>query len=116
MQYLPEKEFSQKFFDHYGKKEIADIILPVQNHPTAPNFFTSPYATLMQVEKILYIGVKSQRKTKDKMSSLFRSLLGTWPLLVMALSMAVGAGSVVWVLVSGVIFSLFARFFLHKQP
>jgi hypothetical protein len=105
IRYLPEKDYQQKFEDYFSKNDkISDIILPVQNHLTAYAFFNLPYATLMEVDKIFYIGVKSsQWKATDKMSSLFRSLLGTWPLLVMALSMATGAGSVIWVLVSDIV-------------
>ena len=82
----------------------VDMVIPIQNKfdfmRADMSYMSLPYSTLDRIRKIVYIAPKKKRKPADIMSSLFRSLFQTWPLLIIAFSMAFGAGSVVWVLVS----------------
>ena len=63
-------------------------------------YFGKPFTETVQVDFIFYTGVLDEVEPANKMTSLFKSLVMTWPLLLMTMSMAVGAGALVWVLVS----------------
>ena len=97
LHYLPEKEFIGKFTEY---PLHSDIILPVQNHIEHDKFFNLPYQTLMFVQTISLFGRQIDNPPKNIMSTLFWSLLKTWPILLMALSLAVVAGCIIWLLVS----------------
>ena len=96
LQYLPEKDFTGKW--NYSLQ--SDIIIPVQSHVEHTKFFMTPYQTLLFVQKISLFAKQVHNPPKDIMSTLFWSLLRTWPLLLMALSLAVVSGCIIWLLVS----------------
>ncbi|XP_066911499.1 uncharacterized protein [Clytia hemisphaerica] len=96
LHYLPQKGFIEKYAEQVNKP--VDIVIPVQNHINRKTFFNAPYQTLMFVRDISMFGKKVHNPPKDIMSSLFWSMLRTWPLLLMALSMAMAAGCIIWLL------------------
>ena len=97
LEYLPEKDFVGKYMDY---PLPSDIIIPVQNHVEHTKFFNAPYQTLMFVQKISLFAKQVHNPPKNIMSTLFWSLLRAWPLLLMALSLAVVSGCIIWLLVS----------------
>jgi len=97
LEYLSKKSFLEKYIDQLY--EPADIVIPVQNTVDEQTFFTIPYQTLMFVQDVSIIAKKVKNPPKDMMSTLFWSILKTWPLLMMAVSMAMAAGCIIWLLV-----------------
>ena len=98
-EYLPEKGHDEKIYDQMNKEKAADIVLPIQNTNRGWVFLHMNYTGVYDVERINWIGVLEPQAPSDKMTSLFKSLMQTWPLLVMTLFMAIAAGSFVWLLV-----------------
>ena len=97
LEYVSQKGFVEKYIDQLY--EPTDIVIPVQNTVDEQRFFTIPYQTLMFVQEVSIIAKKVKNPPKDMMTTLFWSLLRTWPLLMMAVSLAMAAGCVIWLLV-----------------
>ena len=102
VRYLPVKSRRSAIMDQLSpdSKREVDIMLPIQNSRISMMYFGKPFTETVQVDFIFYTGVLDEVEPANKMTSLFKSLIMTWPLLLMTMSMAVGAGALVWVLVS----------------
>lgn len=87
------------FFIVRHVQDRSDIALPVQTSPGAGSYMGLHYANMMSLYHIFYLGYTPHTEPENEMTSLFKSLFQTWPLLVMTLSLGIGAGSVIWVLV-----------------
>uniref|UniRef100_A0A7M6DKH1 Potassium channel domain-containing protein n=1 Tax=Clytia hemisphaerica TaxID=252671 RepID=A0A7M6DKH1_9CNID len=98
LKYLPEKGHDEKIYDQMNYNKAADIVMPAQNTARGWLFLFMNYTNIADIEQVKWIGVLEPQEPSDKMTSLFRSLMQTWPLLVMTLFMAVAAGSFVWLL------------------
>ncbi|XP_066931188.1 uncharacterized protein [Clytia hemisphaerica] len=97
IEYLPQKDHKAKIDDQFIGKE-ADIVVPVQNYINGEYFLGMKYANILDLDEIEYIGVLEPPDPGRKKTLLFKSLLETWPLVIMLFSLCIGAGSLVWVL------------------
>jgi len=95
--YLPQKTHKKKIDDQFIGKE-ADIVVPVQNYIKGEYYLGMRYANILELDEIEYIGVLEPPDPGRKKTILLRSLFETWPLVLMLIFMAFGAGSLVWVL------------------
>ena len=84
------------------KSKQAGIVLPIQNCRKSESYFGKPFTEAFHISHVYYTGVLDEVEPANKMTSLFMSLVLTWPLLLMTMSMAFGAGALMWVLVSSV--------------
>ncbi|XP_066931199.1 uncharacterized protein [Clytia hemisphaerica] len=95
--YLPQKTHKKKIDDQFIGEE-ADIVVPVQNYINGEYYLGMRYANILELDEIEYIGVLDPPDPGRKKTILFKSIFETWPLVLMCISMSIGAGSLVWVL------------------
>lgn len=108
MEYLHPKTRRNAFMDQFefsddpgkSRRIKADVVLPIQNSFVSDLYLGKKFSHVVKLEHILYTGVLEEVEPANKMTSLFMSLIRTWPLLLMTMSMAFGAGALMWVLVS----------------
>ena len=58
------------------------------------------YARQIKLLKVFFVGKKIKAKSQELFAALFQSTLQTWPLFVIAISMAVCAGTIIWLMVN----------------
>ncbi|XP_057316162.1 uncharacterized protein LOC130657206 [Hydractinia symbiolongicarpus] len=61
-------------------------------------FYGNPYISLIQISKVLFIRKGKKVANSDLLEPLLDSTLSTWPLAVIAIAMAVCAGTVIWMM------------------
>ena len=81
-------------------QDHTDIAIPVQTANRGSSYMGLRYSNMMDLYVVNYLGYTPHTEPENEMTSLFKSLFQTWPLLVMTLSLGIGAGSVIWVLVN----------------
>ena len=77
----------------------SDIILPIENARGTKKFGHNMFAPLIDLNGVTFFGRRSAASTVDLVKMLVESTKRTWPLYVIALALAICAGSIVWVLV-----------------
>ncbi|XP_066910715.1 uncharacterized protein [Clytia hemisphaerica] len=93
---LPEKEYTNKLINQFNKSTRDDIVAPIYSNSIAT--YRLPYTGLLKLTKISIIGEKSELSSENLMAHLIESVIFTWPLLLVALTLAICAGSVIWLL------------------
>ena len=74
--------------------------MPIENSRGSQKYGLNLFAPLMVLDGVTFIGKVKKPTTIDLMKMLVESTKKTWPLYVIALALAICAGSIVWVLVS----------------
>ncbi|XP_066931222.1 uncharacterized protein [Clytia hemisphaerica] len=97
-EYLPEKTHKQLVMDQHNYSIAADLAIPIPNFRDVDYYTGMYYSTILYNDHVDVAGVLEPREPADKMTSLFKSLIQTWPLLLMTVAMAIGSGSIVWIL------------------
>lgn len=94
---ISQKGHNQQIVQQFNISTRSDILLPVYGKSIAT--FKLPYQPLLTLKHIAIIGKNIKSSPKKYTSRLIMSVVSTWPLLLMALLMAICAGSVIWLLV-----------------
>lgn len=82
-----------------GYKLIYDAIIPRENGLNSETYYGYPYTTLSQLKTVTFFGKNKKHEPVNLISELFKSIGKTWSLLVVALSMAVCSGTLIWIMV-----------------
>lgn len=96
--FLPSLGVIEKFKTYLSNNNTADIVLPVENGRHASVFYGNPYISLIQISKVLFIRKDKKVTNSDLLDPLLHSTLLTWPLAVIAIAMAVCAGTIIWMM------------------
>lgn len=94
--FLPPKGFREKY--NFLEK-IADIAMPVENGRHSQTFFSHSYVTLFELESVSFLGKKTEATTSDLLTAMIDSITSTWPLFVVAFTMSICAGTIIWLMV-----------------
>lgn len=81
-----------------GYKLIYDAIIPRENGLNSETYYGYPYTTLSQLKTVTFFGKNKKHEPVNLISELFKSIGKTWSLLVVALSMAVCSGTLIWIM------------------
>lgn len=93
--FLPPKGFREKY--NFLEK-IADIAMPVENGRHSQTFFSHSYVTLFELESVSFLGKKTEATTSDLLTAMIDSITSTWPLFVVAFTMSICAGTIIWLM------------------
>ncbi|XP_066934991.1 uncharacterized protein [Clytia hemisphaerica] len=101
LEFLPPKDFMKKFTDQLVSDNNtihkADIIIPAEHIDGKREIVLSHhFSKLTKFESIYFIAKTKSTGTKELVYTLFTSALKSWPLFVIALIMAVCAGTIIW--------------------
>jgi len=84
---------TEKYF-----KEEASVIIPHEGAVESSHFLAYDFLPMLGVKGVTFLMKKSSREKIEVEKHLFESILGTWPLFITSIIMAIIAGCVVWVL------------------
>jgi len=85
--------------DQFFEEEKCDIVIPVEANHHGGKVLGFDYLELLNLDSLYFA---SKRKDKDQaeiLQNLATSTLETWPLFVIAMTMAFCAGSFIWIMV-----------------
>ena len=102
LKYVSNMTYYSKFLHNFFEKK-ADILLPVEFRGEDQYMFGHTAVGIFRHRSIYYLGYTTKVDTLKLVANLVNSALETWPLFVTAISMAMCAGVVIWVLVSVII-------------
>ena len=72
--------------------------MPVLNGINAESFFGTPFVSIMNLKSVSFIGKKTPKS--ELIWIMMTTALKTWPLIIVAMSMTICAGTLIWILVS----------------
>ena len=81
-------------------EQNSTIIMPLQSASTSKHYIDMMFIPFVDLHSVMFLAKENSNRGQMLSAHLFRSILNTWPLFLIALMMAVVAGCVVWVLVS----------------
>ena len=96
------ENYKQQVVEQFNISTRSDLLLPMYGNSIAT--FKLPYQPLVELKHIAIIGKKLIISPHNYMTHLIKSTFKTWPLLLMALLMAICAGSIIWLLVRIIFF------------
>ena len=97
------KKFTDQLVSGNNSQNIqkADIIIPAEHVKGKKEIVLSHhFSTLTTFDSVYFIAKTKSTGTKELVYTLFTSTLKSWPLFVIALIMAVCAGTIIWLSVS----------------
>jgi len=78
----------------------VDILIPIEGGTQSRMFFDLPFFPLADQKSIAFIGKTPHKPDIDLLDILFHAVIHSWPLVLLAITLAFTAGSIIWVLVS----------------
>ena len=96
LEFIDNMTHYRKFMHNFYRAD-ADILIPIEFRGKEPKLFGHTAVRAFRHTSIYYLGLKEEIDTLLLVKELIRSSLETWPLFVIALSMAMSAGIVIWI-------------------
>ena len=90
--------YVEKETDKYFVPNVS-IVMPQEGAAEATKVFGYDFMHFMEVKGVTFLSQMTQHDANRITWHLFKSVLRTWPLFLIAFLMAITAGCVVWVLV-----------------
>ena len=95
------KDAKAKFLDQFSddKEDVCDIVVPVESKNPNGSNFGFPYGELLELHTLYFVSKKQVKDRTEILLNLANSTIDTWPLFVVAITMAFCAGAFIWILV-----------------
>ena len=100
LKFVKVNQSDDKFIQNY-RDESLGIVAPVEFRGKEANIMGHSTVPVFSHKNIYYLGLVEDLNAFALLTNLVYNSLETWPLFVTALSMAVCAGVVIWLSVSG---------------
>ena len=95
-----KKSNIKKFTDQYRPLKESQIVLPVEANKDEGDIMGFKYSPLVHFKSIKFFSKKQEKDHVQMLRNLAQSTLETWPLFVVAMALALLAGTIIWIMVS----------------